>query len=69
MTDYRFVEHLPDLIGPEEYEAHPEGRLVRVRIRVTENGVEVLGDALRPDVLERLLEMLGPVEIQQMLCG
>lgn len=69
MTGYRFVEHLPDLIGSGEYEAHPDGGLVRVRIRVTESGVEVLGDAIRPDILERLLEMLGPAEIQQMLCG
>lgn len=69
MTIYRFVEHLPDLIGPEEYAKQPSGGLVRFSITVGENGVEVLGDAIRPEVLERILEALGPEEIQQMLCG
>jgi hypothetical protein len=69
MTAYRFVERLPDLIPPEEYARHPEGGLVRVRIAATEDGVEILGDAFRPEVLERLLESLGPEAIETMLCG
>jgi hypothetical protein len=69
VTSYRFVEHLPDLIGPEEYAEQPSGGLVRFSISVGENGVEVLGDAIRPEVLERILEALGPEEIEQMLCG
>jgi hypothetical protein len=69
MTDYRFVEDLPDLIGPEEYADHPEGRLVRFRISVGEDGVAILGDAFRPEVLEEILRRLGPDEIEQMLCG
>ncbi len=69
MTGYRFVENLPDLIQPEEYADHPEGRLVRLRISVTEDGVEILGDAFRPEVLEEILRRLGPDEIEQMLCG
>ncbi len=69
MTAYRFVENLPDLIQPEEYADHPEGRLVRLRISVTEDGVEILGDAFRPEVLEEILRRLGPDEIEQMLCG
>lgn len=63
------VEHIPDLIQPEEYEEHPEGRLVRISIRVDGDGVQVLGDAFRPEVLEQLLERLGPDAIEQMLCG
>ncbi|MFD1930522.1 MULTISPECIES: radical SAM-modified peptide, FtsH ternary system-associated [Nonomuraea] len=66
---HRFVENLPDLIQPEEYQDHPEGRLVRVRIRVTDDGVEVLGDAMRPEVIERVLRSLGQDPIDQMLCG
>ncbi|MEU7898009.1 radical SAM-modified peptide, FtsH ternary system-associated [Nonomuraea sp. NPDC049152] len=66
---HRFVEDLPDLIRPEEYQDHPEGRLVRVRIRVTDEGVEVLGDAMRPEVVERVLRSLGQDPIDQMLCG
>jgi hypothetical protein len=69
MTKYRFVESLPDLIQPEEYSSHPDGRLVRVRISVTENGVEILGDAIRPEIIEQILRTLGPGEIEQMLCG
>ncbi|SDG79127.1 hypothetical protein SAMN05421505_10836 [Sinosporangium album] len=66
---YRFVEHLPDLIDARHYAEQPEGRLVKLRISVTDEGVEILGDAFRPELLERLLESLGPEEIEQMLCG
>lgn len=66
---YRLVPELPDLIEAEEYAAHPEGRLVRVRISWSADGVEVLADAFRPDRLEELLEALGPEEIEQMMCG
>lgn len=68
-SEYRFVEELPDLIQPEDYADHPDGRLVRLRISVTEHGVEILGDAFRPEVLEEILNRLGPDEIEQMLCG
>lgn len=64
-----FVASLPDLISAEEYADHPEGHLVKLRISVTESGVEVLGDAFRPAVLERVLGELGDGPIQQMLCG
>jgi hypothetical protein len=69
MSDYRFVQDLPDLIQPEEYAGNPEGRLVRLRISVAADGVEILGDAFRPEVLEEILRGLGPDEIEQMLCG
>lgn len=64
-----FVRHLPDLIHPSDYASDPEGREVRLRVRVTADGVEVLGDAMRPGELEALLEALGPDAIEQMLCG
>ena len=69
MTDYRFVDHLPDLIHPEDYPTDPDGRRVRLRVRVTADGVEVLGDAMRPAKLEELLEALGAESVEQMLCG
>ncbi|MGW4064337.1 radical SAM-modified peptide, FtsH ternary system-associated [Amycolatopsis sp. NPDC004747] len=69
MNDFRFVEHLPDLIQPEDYSNHPDGRLVRLRVSVSADGVEILGDAFRPEVLEEILSGLGPDDIQQMLCG
>lgn len=69
VADYRFVEQLTDLIEPEEYADQPDGALVRFRISIGDDGVEVLGDALRPVVLERILETLGADVIEQMLCG
>jgi hypothetical protein len=69
MTEHQFVDHLPDLITPEEYASDPEGRRVRLRIRVTPAGVEVLGDAVRPEELESLLGALDPAIVEQMLCG
>jgi hypothetical protein len=69
MTKHRFVEHLDDLIHPEDYPSDPQGRRVRLRIRTTEDGVEVLADAMRPAELEKLLEELDPEAIEQMLCG
>ncbi|WP_239405954.1 radical SAM-modified peptide, FtsH ternary system-associated [Frankia sp. Cj3] len=64
-----FVASLPDLIDASEYPGHPDGRLVRVRITVTESGVEILGDAFRPAALEALLADVGGGATEQMLCG
>jgi FtsH ternary system-associated peptide len=69
MTEYRVVRQLPDLISPEEYDEHPHGGLVRIRIAVRDGAVEVLGDAIRPELLETLLESLGNEVIEQMMCG
>ncbi|MFJ8779800.1 radical SAM-modified peptide, FtsH ternary system-associated [Streptomyces sp. NPDC102476] len=66
---YRIVPDLPDLIEAEEYAEHPQGRLVRMRVSWSADGVEILADAFRPDELEALLEALGPEEIEQMMCG
>jgi len=66
---FRFVPHLPDLIAPEEYDEHPDGRLVRVEISVTEDGISILGDAFRPAVLEEMFAALGAGPIEEMLCG
>jgi hypothetical protein len=69
MAEYHFVPDLPDLIQPEDYASDPDGRRVRIRIRISEDRVEILGDAMRPQVLERLLEEMGAQVIEQMLCG
>ena len=69
MSEFRFVNHIPDLIHPEEYAEDPKGRRVRLRIRHTEDGVEIIGDAIRPQELEKLLEKLDVETIEQMLCG
>ena len=69
MTRYQFVDHLPDLIQPEEYAGDPGGRRVKLRLVVTDRGVEILGDAVRPEELERILLGLDPETIEHMLCG
>lgn len=69
MVDYQFVEHLPDLIQPEEYGSDPEGRRVRIRVQASSDGVEILGDAMKPAAVEPVLEELGAQTIDQMLCG
>ena len=69
MTRYQFADHLPDLIEPEEYADDADGRRVKVRLRISERGIEILGDAVRPDELERILLALDPEVIEQMLCG
>jgi hypothetical protein len=68
-AEHVFVESLPDLIDPSEYAEHPHGDLVRLRIVVTEAGVEVQGDAMRPLSVETLLAALGGGATEQMLCG
>lgn len=67
--EVNFVPSLPDLIDPEEYAAHPGGDLVRVRIEVTDEGVVILGDALRPTTLEALLSAVDGGPVDEMLCG
>lgn len=69
MAEYVFVNDIPDLIHPEDYADDPQGRRVRLRIRPDGEGLEIIGDAIRPDELERLLECLGVETIEQMLCG
>lgn len=69
MTRYEFVDHLPDLIQPDEYAGDPQGRRVKLRLVITDRGVEILGDAVRPEELERILLGLDPEAIEHMLCG
>jgi hypothetical protein len=65
----RFVDHLPDLITEEDYRDPPDRKKVRIRITITTNGVEILGDSMYAPLLERLLGEAGADEIERMLCG
>lgn len=69
MAERVFVQHLPDLIEAEEYAGDPQGKRVRLRIRHTAGGIELLGDAMRAQELEKILAELDPKVIEQMLCG
>lgn len=70
---HEFVESLPDLIEATEYEDYPTGDLVRLRVTVSDDGVEVLGDGLRPELIEAVLAAIGAgagkQSMEQMLCG
>jgi FtsH ternary system-associated peptide len=66
---HAFVAALPDLIDGSEYASYPAGGLVRLRITVTESGVELLGDGMRPELIERLLASVDSGVLEQMLCG
>jgi hypothetical protein len=73
-VDHVFTESLPDLIGAHEYNNYPDGALVRIRISVSANGVEILGDGIRPELVEQVLAAItsgarGTVLMEQMLCG
>ncbi len=69
MSNYKFVSHLPDLIHPEEYSEDPKGSRIRIRIKMTGDGIEVMGDAVKPDELDKLLKELGAKTIEKVLCG
>jgi FtsH ternary system-associated peptide len=64
-----FTESLPDLIDASEYSRYPDGALVRIRISVTDTGVEILGDGLRPEFIEQVLAAISVDPMEQMLCG
>ncbi len=65
----KYVNHLPDLMTWDDYEAADRRKIVRFRLTVTENGLEIIGDSPYPHLLEKLLEELRPEEIEMMLCG
>jgi hypothetical protein len=48
MASARYVPHLPDLIDASEYDQHPDGWLVRLRLSATAEGITILGDAFGP---------------------
>jgi hypothetical protein len=63
------VASLPDLIASSEYARYPDGNLIRLRITVTDSGVELLGDGMRPAAIEAVLTTLAGGTMEQMLCG
>ena len=69
MTEFRFVQQLEDLIQPREYLEDTQGKRVRLRIKATGQGVEIMGDAVQVRELEEMLEGLEPEAIERVLCG
>jgi len=64
-----YVSHVPDLMTWQDYEIVAEHKIVRFRLTVTEEGLEIIGDSPYPHLMDRLLEQLGPKVVQMMLCG
>ena len=48
----RFVSHLPDLIKEEDYLECTEQRKIRLRIDLTDEGVDILGDSMYAHLVE-----------------
>ncbi len=65
----RYVDQLPALITAEDYATASEVKKVRVQIRVTEEGLEILSDSPYPLLLDELLAQAGLTEAELMLCG
>jgi hypothetical protein len=65
----RYVDHLPDLMSWDDYEVVDQKKTVKIRITVTDDGLEILGDSPYPHLLEQLLQELDPEVIEMMLCG
>ncbi len=69
----RYVGELEELLRPGDYDAPDAGRLVRLRIRRTAGGVELLADCPDPrlldDLLGKLARDLGVDELEALLCG
>lgn len=48
----KYVAHLPDLMTWDDYEAADRRRRIRLRLSVTDEGLEILGDSPYPRLLE-----------------
>ncbi|MDM8515093.1 hypothetical protein QUF76_02750 [Desulfobacterales bacterium HSG16] len=63
-----FVSKLPDLMGPEDY-PESDRKKIKIQIRMTDSGIEILGDSMYPHLLEELLSGTGAKKIEGVLCG
>ena len=60
---------IPDLITWDDYETVGNLKRVRIRLSVTDHGLEIIADGPYPKILEELLESLEPKVIESLLCG
>jgi hypothetical protein len=65
----KFVQDLPGLLTAEDYRQESIPKKIRLRIKTTEQGIDILGDSMYPEELETLLRQLDAREIQMILCG
>lgn len=64
-----FVDHIPDLMTWEDYDVAHEKQVVRFQLRVTDEGLEIIGDSPYPHLIEKLLAGIDPHTLEMMLCG
>jgi len=65
----RIVAELPDLMQKEDYFEDVSVKKVRFRLTLNDDGLEILGDSLYVESLERLLRQSGEHLIERSLCG
>ena len=64
-----YVNNIPDLITGDDYAVIQQRKLVRFRLQVTDDGLEIIGDSPYPCLLDDLLEALSPQVVEKILCG
>ncbi|MCP4362297.1 MAG: hypothetical protein GY796_30185 [Chloroflexi bacterium] len=67
--EIHYVDHLPDLMTWDDYEVSHRKKVIKIQLKVTDQGLEILGDSPYPDLLEKLLAEIDPKTIEMMLCG
>lgn len=65
----KIVPELPDLMQADDYRDAAIGKKVRFRLTLSDDGLEILGDSLYVEPLERLLRLTGNHSIERSLCG
>ena len=65
----RIVADLPDLMRAEDYQDAAAFKKVRFRLTLNDDGLEILGDSLYVEPLERLLRLTGQHSLERSLCG
>ncbi len=64
-----FTTRLPELMTAADYDAAHRKKTVRLRLKVTDEGLEIIGDTPYPQLLDQLLTGLEPETIERVLCG
>jgi len=67
--DIKYVQDLPDLLTAEDYRQESSPKKIRLRIKTTEQGIDILGDSMYPEELEIMFRQLDAREIRMILCG
>jgi len=65
----KIVAVLPDLMQADDYRDAARVKKVRFRLTLNDDGLEILGDSLYVEPLERLLRLAGNHSIERSLCG